>query len=125
MTSTVVDQCLEDGFMQARQLVGIHKLKAELISRMLSSSSQRLKIFSIWGAGEMGKTTLAKAVYDDSKEEFNCCAFVSVCQQPDMKKPLRDILIHLAKKRYSDLNTAMLDQEQLIDELQHFLKKKR
>jgi len=62
MTSTVDDPSLEDGFMQARQLVGIHKLKAELISRMmLSSSSQRLKIFSIWGAGGMGKTTLAKS----------------------------------------------------------------
>jgi disease resistance protein RPM1 len=92
---------------------------------MLSSSSQRLKIFSIWGAGGMGKTTLAKAVYDDIKGEFNCCAFVSVGQQPDMKKPLRDILIHLGKKRYSDLNTAMLGEGQLMDELQHFLKKKR
>jgi hypothetical protein len=40
-----------------------------------------------------------------------------------VKKALRDILIHLGKKRYSDLNTTMLDEGQLTGELRHFFKK--
>lgn len=124
MTSTV-EPCLDDGFKQGRHLVGIHKLKAELISRM-SSSSQGLKIVSIWGAGGMGKTTLAKAAYENIKGNFQYTAFVSLGPQPDsIKKALRDILIHLDKERYSDLNTTRLDEGQLIGEIRHFLKNKR
>jgi disease resistance protein RPM1 len=111
--------------MQVRQLVGIHKLKAELISRILSSSSQRLEIFSIRGAGGMGKTTLAKAGYENIRGDFHCSAFVSVGRQADVKKALRDILIDLGKKTYSDLNMTMLNEGELIDELHHFLENKR
>jgi disease resistance protein RPM1 len=125
ITSTVVDPChLEDRFVQVRQLVGIHKLRADLISKM-SSSSQQLKIVSIWAHGGMGKTTLAKAVYDNIEGEFSCRAFVYVGRQTDMKRALRDILIHLDKERYSDLNTTRLDEGQLIGEIRHFLKNKR
>jgi disease resistance protein RPM1 len=122
-TTSTVDPSLEYGFVQVRQFVGIHKLRAELISRM-SSSSQRLKIVSIWAPGGMGKTTLAKAVYDNIKGEFDCSAFVSVGQQ-HMKKVLRDIIIDLYKERYNDLYETILSEWQLIDELQYFLKNKR
>jgi chromosomal replication initiation ATPase DnaA len=123
-TTSTVNPCLKDTFKQVRQLVGMHKLRAELISTM-SSPSQRLKIVSIWAPGGMGKTTLAKAVYENVKREFNCCAFVSVGQQPDMKKAWRDILIDLDREMYSDPKMTMLDEGQLIKELQHFLENKR
>jgi len=124
MTSSTFDNCIiDDAFKEVRQLLGIHELTAEVISMM--SSSHGLKKVSIWGAAGMGKTTLAKAVYDKVKAEFHCSAFVSVGLQPDMKRALRDVIIDLAKERYSNLNVTILDERQLIDELRHFLENKR
>lgn len=125
-TTRTVEPCPEDRFKQVRQLVGIYKLKAELISRMMSSSSQGLKIASIWGAGGMGKTTLAKAAYEDIEGDFQYTYFVSLGPQPESaRKALRDILIHFDKQKYSDLNMTIPDGQQLIDELRHFLENKR
>ena len=75
----------------------------------------------------MGKTTLAKAVYDkliNINGRFDCWAFVPVGQNPDQKKILRDILIDLLKptneikalddKRISPGDLKQLDERQLI-----------
>jgi disease resistance protein RPM1 len=122
-SSTIVYPCIEDGFKEVSQLIGIHELTGEVKTMM--ASSHELKTVSVCGPRGMGKTTLAKAVYDSFKGDFQCSAFVSLGLQPDMKKALRDILIDLAKERYSDLNKAILDERQLIDELRHLLKNKR
>jgi disease resistance protein RPM1 len=66
-TTSTVDPCLDDMYYKGvRRLIGTHKLRDMLISKM-ASSSQRLKKVSIWGPGGMGKTTLAKAVYENIK----------------------------------------------------------
>ncbi|CAL4950405.1 unnamed protein product [Urochloa decumbens] len=122
-TRSTVGSYIKFAHKEVRQLVGIHKLTAELISMM--SSAHGLKKVSIWGAGGMGKTTLAKAVYDNIKGEFHCSAFVSVGLRPDVKKVFRDILVGLGKERYTDFNMTRLDETQLKDELRHFLKNKR
>jgi disease resistance protein RPM1 len=122
-TTSTVGPCLDDVYKGARRLIGTHKLRAMLISRM--SSSHRLKKVSIWGAGGMGKTTLAKAVYENIKGDFHCSSFVSIGLQPDMKKALWDILIDIDKERYMVLSMTRTNERQLIDELRHFLRNKR
>ena len=84
-----------------------------------------MKIVSIVGAGGLGKTTLAKAVYDKLKSQFSGGAFVPVGRNPDLRKVFRDILIDLDKKTYMDLKFTKLDERQLINELQDFLRTKR
>jgi hypothetical protein len=69
--------------------------------------------------------TLAKAVYDMLKGDFNYGAFVPVGRNPDLKKVLQDILMDLDKQRRLQLSAAVLDERQLIDELRLFLKDKR
>ncbi|EMS48573.1 Putative inactive disease susceptibility protein LOV1 [Triticum urartu] len=86
------------------------------------ASKNRLKKVSIVGFGGLGKTTLARAVYDKIKGDFDCRAFVPVGQNPDMKKVLRDILIDLGNP-HSDL--AILDDKQLVKKLHDFLENKR
>ncbi|CAD6215381.1 unnamed protein product [Miscanthus lutarioriparius] len=80
----------------------------------------RVKNLDAWRAGIVAKPTTRSV--DPSLEDS---AFVSVGRQADVKKALRDILIDLGKKRYSDLNMTMLNEGELIDELQHFLENKR
>jgi hypothetical protein len=133
--SSVVDPRLKAMFKQVTQLIGINKPSDELASLLSLSSHQgnndmshkKLKIVSVVGVGGLGKTTLAKAVYENLEDQFSCRAFVPVGRNPDLKKVLRDILTELDKNKYRDssFNTTTLDERQLIDELQDFLQRKR
>lgn len=78
-------------------------------------------------SGGLGKTTLANVVYEKIRSLFDCCAFVSVSQTPDLKKLFMDIIYQLDKEKYKDLNEKPLDLDevQLINELREFLQQKR
>nr|ALO61078.1 RGA1-E [Secale cereale] len=122
-----IDPCLRALYAEATELVGIYGKRDEELMRLLSmsgddASTKKLKKVSIVGFGGLGKTTLARAVYEKIKGDFNCRAFVPAGQNPDMKKVLRDILIDLGNP-HSDL--AMLDANQLIKKLHAFLENKR
>ncbi|VAH00661.1 unnamed protein product [Triticum turgidum subsp. durum] len=122
-----IDPCLRALYTEATELVGIYGKRDQELMRLLSmerddASNNRLKKVSIVGFGGLGKTTLARAVYDKIKGDFDCRAFVPVGQNPDMKKVLRDILIDLGNP-HSDL--AILDANQLIKMLHEFLENKR
>ena len=84
-----------------------------------------MKVVSVVGFGGLGKTTLAKAVYDHIKSPFERSAFVPVGRNPDVKKVLRDILIDLDKGKYANSDLMVLDEKQLIEELEEFIKEKR
>ncbi|KAM3406092.1 hypothetical protein ACQJBY_000248 [Aegilops geniculata] len=122
-----IDPCLRALYAEATELVGIYGKRDQELMRLLSmegddASNKRLKKVSIVGFGGLGKTTLARAVYEKIKGDFDCGAFVSVGQNPDMKKVLRDILIDLGNS-HSDL--AILDANQLIKKIHEFLENKR
>nr|AGQ17381.1 RGA1d [Aegilops tauschii] len=122
-----IDPCLRALYAEATELVGIYGKRDQELMRLLSmegddASNKRLKKVSIVGFGGLGKTTLASAVYEKIKGDFDCRAFVPVGQNPDMQKVLRDILIDLGNS-HSDL--AILDANQLIKKLHDFLENKR
>ncbi|GJN32047.1 hypothetical protein PR202_gb20518 [Eleusine coracana subsp. coracana] len=128
-TSTV-DPRLAAMYEEVTQLVGIEKPSAEIISLLSAQqrdgvSNMKTRMVSIVGVGGLGKTTLAKVVYDKLKVDFPHTAFVLVGQNPDLKKVFRDLLIDLDKKKYMDPKWTMLDEKQLIDELREYLSDKR
>jgi disease resistance protein RPM1 len=86
---------------------------------------QQKRIVSIAGFGGLGKTTLAKAVYDEIKAQFDCTAFVSVSRNPDTQKLLKDMLYELDKEKFADIHSKMLDERFLIDKLMECLTTRR
>ncbi|XP_039778486.1 disease resistance protein RGA5-like [Panicum virgatum] len=90
---------------ESANLVGIHEKREELIKLLVDGdevSKTKLKTVSIVGLGGLGKTTLAKAVYDKIKGDFDCTAFVSVGQKPDAKKGIQLHPVELLLRAQSD-----------------------
>ncbi|KAF7110689.1 hypothetical protein CFC21_110770 [Triticum aestivum] len=110
--ATIVDPRLMAQFKDQRELVGIEEPRDDLIKRLADGddcvSKQQLKILSIFGFGGLGKTTLAKAVYDKIQAEFVCKAFVSVGQNPNLKNVLIGILLRIDED--SCANATLLDE---------------
>ncbi|XBI14233.1 hypothetical protein VPH35_140849 [Triticum aestivum] len=109
-------------------LVGIEGIRDELTSKLLDGdemSKQQLKTLSIVGFGGLGKTTLARAVYHKIRVQFSCGVFVSVSRNPDITKIFKKLLYGLDSRKFSNINEAVRDNEQLINELRAFLQDKR
>lgn len=125
-----IDPRLLNLYKRATELVGIEGQMDNLI-KMLSLGNdidlfdKTVRVVSVVGIGGLGKTTLVKAVYEKLKPGFDCGAFVPVGQNPDMKKVLRDIIIDLDKKTYTDFNITLFDERPLINKLQEILQEKR
>jgi len=125
---TMVDPRIASLYTEAANLVGMDESSEELVTRLTKGAapSTQKKIVSVVGFGGLGKTTLAKAVYDKLKGQFDCTAFVPVGRNPDLKKIVKDILIDLHKQGYMHCNLDMLDERQLLDKLRElFLGEKR
>ncbi|KAI4967033.1 hypothetical protein ZWY2020_034417 [Hordeum vulgare] len=125
--TTSIDPRLMTQFKDHRELVGIEEVRDELIKRLVDGddcrSKQELKILSIFGFGGLGKTTLARAVYDKIQVGFEWKAFISVGQNPNLKNVLIGILFRLDEASCS--NAKMLDEGLLIEKLRGLLANKR
>jgi disease resistance protein RPM1 len=124
VAATTLDPRISALYNKVTNLVGINEPRDELIKR-LSKDTSPIEIVSIVGFGGLGKTTLAKAVYDKLKSQFQCAAFVSVSQNPDMARIFKKMLHQLDQQKYANINEASWDEIQLMDELRMFLLSKR
>ncbi|PAN21410.1 hypothetical protein PAHAL_3G463100 [Panicum hallii] len=125
-TTTAIDPRLPSLYVEPDGLVGIDQPRDELIGLLMEeegASVQQLKVISIVGPGGLGKTTLANEVYHTLEDQFQCRAFVSLSQQPDVKKILRNIFSQVSLQEL--FNMEMWDEEKLINTIREFLKNKR
>ncbi|PUZ45550.1 hypothetical protein GQ55_8G233400 [Panicum hallii var. hallii] len=110
---------------EAKELVGVDEARDELIKALEEenevSMQQHGKIVSIVGFGGLGKTTLANAVYEKIRAQFDCCAFVSVSQTPNLNKLFKGLLDDFGK----NINEETLEESRLIKVLREFLQEKR
>ncbi|CAL4986439.1 unnamed protein product [Urochloa decumbens] len=109
------DPRLFSQYTKETELVGIKETRDEIIKILMGRNDN--KIVSIVGFGGLGKTTLAKAVYDKIRAQFDCSAFVSVSQNPHEDKLFQDMFYQLAKKNNARVN--------VIDEIKEFLQSKK
>ncbi|KAE8784433.1 disease resistance rpp8-like protein 3 [Hordeum vulgare] len=119
-----IDPRLKAVYRDVTELVGIEGTRDELIEKLLDEnemSKQQLKALSIVGFGGLGKTTLARAVYAKIKSQFSCGVFVSVSRNPDITNIFKKMLYGLDSSKFANINEAVRDNQQLIDELRAFL----
>ncbi|KAJ1276717.1 hypothetical protein BS78_05G235800 [Paspalum vaginatum] len=131
-TTSTIDPRLTTMYKEVSQLIGVDKSRDELISMLMPSEldgdrqyKNITKKISIVGVGGLGKTTLAKAVYDKLKSQYECGAFVSVGRELDLVKFFKDILFNLDKGKYKKIHNDGRGVDLLTCELQEFLKNKR
>nr|AVR54609.1 PM21 [Dasypyrum villosum] len=108
-------------YKQATGLVGIDGPKKELVS-WLTDTQEKLKVVAIVGFGGLGKTTLAKQVYDTIGGQFSCKIFLSVSQRPDMSSLLRGLQSEF--KMREELTHAH-EMQHIIGRLREYLTHKR
>uniref|UniRef100_A0A8R7QY58 NB-ARC domain-containing protein n=1 Tax=Triticum urartu TaxID=4572 RepID=A0A8R7QY58_TRIUA len=65
----------------------------------IAADQQQLKVVSVLGSGCLGKTTLAKVLYNRIGAQFDCRAFIRVSKKPDMKRLLHDLFSQLHQKK--------------------------
>ena len=119
-----VDTRLMAQYEKVTDLVGIDDSRDEIIQILMEGnepSKQQSKIVSIVGFGVLGKTSLSNAVYEKLRAQFDCCAFVSVSQTPDMKNLFKCMLNDFGEK----FSEKTQDEGQLIKQLREFLQDKR
>lgn len=107
-------------YKETDNLVGLDGPRDELLKWVLDEKKQ-LKGLSIVGFGGIGKTTLANEVYRGVKGQFDCHAFVSVSQRPDITRLLNSIRSKLGHQESS----YPCDVKDLIDDIREYLQHKR
>ncbi|CAL4979439.1 unnamed protein product [Urochloa decumbens] len=119
-----IDPRLLVNYKKVTELVGIDEARDEVMNILVGGDgvpNQHGKVVSIVGFGGLGKTTLANAVYEKLKANFDCWAFVTVSQNPDMRKFFKGLLYELGK----NVNDETLDERQLINQTRKYLQTKR
>ncbi|KAF0897658.1 hypothetical protein E2562_000376 [Oryza meyeriana var. granulata] len=104
--TTTVDPRLQAMYKNASELVGMEGQMNELVKMLslgvdIDLSDKTMKMVSIFGLGGLGKTTLARAVYDKFELDFDCRAFVPILKVRDM-----EVLGRLPELYYLQLDVA-------------------
>ncbi|KAF7127606.1 hypothetical protein RHSIM_Rhsim11G0185800 [Rhododendron simsii] len=82
----------------------------------LVNETKNCRVVSIWGMGGLGKTTLAKMIYNhnDVRHHFDCFAWAYISQQCKTREVLEEILIKLispkSQKERKKIEKLKLDE---------------
>ncbi|XP_048545906.1 disease resistance protein RGA5-like [Triticum urartu] len=107
------------------ELVDLDGRVEVLVSKILAveEGEGQLKIASILGSAGVGKTTLVNRVYQQVNSQFECSAWVTVSQEPDIKHVLWTILCQISIQDYASFGS--LSVEETVAEIRKALNNKR
>nr|UBY06980.1 NBS-LRR disease resistance protein [Dasypyrum villosum] len=98
---------------------------SKFINSLASDADQQLKVVSIHGSGCLGKTMLAKVLYNKIGRQFHCRAFIRVSKKPNMKRLLRDILSQVQRKQPQASQAASDELGITAENIRNYLHGKR
>ena len=107
-------------------VIGVEDSVKALKVQLMKAQDQRC-VVSIVGMGGLGKTTLAKIVYNhsDVKQHFDCCAWVYISQQYVWEDILYQILVQLEMDMTQRDKLRALKHHELTEKLKDKLKDRR
>ncbi|XP_047948010.1 probable disease resistance protein RXW24L [Salvia hispanica] len=100
--------------------VGMEKDIQLLVSKV-KDETRRRRVVKIYGMGGLGKTTLARKVYNHTDLQSYARAWVCITQQFEHKAVFGKILKQLDK----DINVDVLEVEDLVTRIQSLLKERK
>ncbi|XP_074568222.1 disease resistance protein Pik-2-like [Curcuma longa] len=129
-------------FVEEAQLVGINQSRDKIMGWVMDENRHELTVIALVGFGGLGKTTLAKTVYDDPVivgGHFPCRAWITVSQNYNIRQLLKQIIRKISVNeqqirdvigcRDASLNTEqllnMMDESQLVQTVRGHLHGKR
>ncbi|KAL5550590.1 hypothetical protein UlMin_000766 [Ulmus minor] len=119
---TYVDPCdprLASHFIEEDEFVDASFLREDLLRSLTEGTSWR-QMISLVGEGGIGKTTLARMVFNhqEVEKQFDCRAWITVSQAYNMK----DVLKKMIREISPTLAFALGDQDRTVEELVHSLR---
>ncbi|XP_048131456.1 disease resistance protein RGA2-like [Rhodamnia argentea] len=109
-------------FINKLDVVGRESDKEKIIEILMQSDRKNLSVIPIVGIGGMGKTAIAKLVYNDDnvKEQFESGLWVCMPEDFDLKKTIEGII-----KDATGQSSSNLDIQQLQTSLRYIIKDKK
>ncbi|XP_027341302.1 disease resistance protein RPM1-like [Abrus precatorius] len=122
------DPRMASHFIEETEVVGFESPRDELTGYLLEGTKES-SLVAVVGMGGLGKTTLAKHVFDNQqvKGHFHCRSFITVSQS----YTVRGLLIEMVTKFCKDANEPLpkglhnMDDTTLITEVRQYLQLKR
>ncbi|TKW01809.1 hypothetical protein SEVIR_8G203100v4 [Setaria viridis] len=119
-----IDPRLLYQYDKVTELVGIEEARDEVIRILMEGnevSKQQDKIISIVGFGGLGKTTLADVVYKKLRAQFECAAFVSVSQTPDLEELLKRMFCQLVGRESNKSSDVARELREFLENKRYFI----
>ncbi|VAI69514.1 unnamed protein product [Triticum turgidum subsp. durum] len=116
------------GTIEEAEIIGRAKEKLEILARLSGSTTERTTFLPIWGFGGIGKTTLARSVYNDPEFKNHSRVWVYVSQIFDLKFFGKTIISQLSEpepeqksKPAPDLYSINICLQKLLTEKKNIL----